>query len=138
VVLQGRYITHTALPCSGVMPERVTIVTSFRPKNPLLVDDNSCANTRNKSHLSELYYQWTTYRLEVMAQRARLAAEALKARYENNVKATDPEGKSGLCRADTVDVDEVKQWSEDMIKYIQQTMHEMRPLEAHEKGLPDE
>lgn len=111
------------------MSERVTIVTSFRPKDPLKVDDNSCLNTRNKSHLSELYYQWTTYRLEVMAQRARLAAEALKERYEKNIKETDPEGKGGLCRVDTVNVDEVREWSEDMMKYIQATMHEMRPLE---------
>ena len=24
------------------MPERITIVTSFRPKDPMLVDDSSC------------------------------------------------------------------------------------------------
>ncbi|KAH7231864.1 hypothetical protein B0J15DRAFT_357848, partial [Fusarium solani] len=71
VLLQGRYITHTAAPVTN-MPERVTIVTSFRPKNPLLVDDTTNKNVRNKSHLTELYYQWTTYRLDVIAQRARI------------------------------------------------------------------
>lgn len=110
------------------MPERVTIVTSFRPKNPLLVDDTTNANIRNKSHHSELYYQWTTYRLDVMAQRAQLAAKALRERYEKNVQESDPEGKAGLCRVDTVDVEEVKKWSEEMIKYINDTTYEMRPL----------
>ncbi|KAI5458825.1 hypothetical protein BGZ63DRAFT_416378 [Mariannaea sp. PMI_226] len=77
VLLQGRYISHTAAPVTN-MPERVTIVTSFRPKNPLLLDETTHANVRNKSHLTELYYQWTTYRLDVMAQRAQIAADALR------------------------------------------------------------
>lgn len=63
------------------MPERVTIVISFRPKSPLLLDETTNANVRNKSHLSELYFQWTTYRLEVLAERARIAVEALKESY---------------------------------------------------------
>lgn len=127
VLLQGRYILHTAAPVTN-MPERITIVTSFRPKNPVLPDETTNANTRDKSHHSELYYQWTTYRLDVMAQRARLAAEALRERYEKTVRESDPEGKGGLCRVNTVDVEEVKQWSEEMMKYIQATMYEMRPM----------
>lgn len=111
------------------MPERITIVTSFRPKNPLLVDDTTNANVRDKSHLTELYYQWTTYRLEVIAQRAQSAAQALKERYEKNVRESDNEGKKGLCRVETVNFDEVQKWSEDMITYVQKTMYEMRPIE---------
>ncbi|KAM0198944.1 hypothetical protein ACHAPI_003388 [Fusarium lateritium] len=126
-LLQGRYITHTAAPCEN-MPERITIVTSFRPKNPLLIDETTNANVRNKSHLGELYYQWSTYRLEVMAQRAQIAADALKERYAKNVAESDPEGKPGCCKAETVNVEEVKKWGEDMIKYINETMHEMRPV----------
>lgn len=110
------------------MPERVTIVTSFRPKNPLLVDDMTNANVRNKSHLSELYYQWTVYRLDVLAERARLAADALRSRYAQNVEQSDTEGKHGLCRVDTVDVAEVENWVAEQTKYMQQTLHEMRPL----------
>jgi hypothetical protein len=111
------------------MPERVTIVTSFRPKNPLLIDDMTNANVRNKSHLSELYYQWTVYRLDVLAERARLAADMLRARYAKNVAESDPEDKQGLCRVDTVDVAEVEKWVADQTKYMQQTLHEMRPLD---------
>lgn len=87
-------------------------------------------NIRNKSHLSELYYQWTTYRLDVLSQRAQLAADALRQRYEDNVRDSDPEGRKGLCKVDTVDVAEVEKWVEEQIKYMQQTLHEMRPLET--------
>ncbi|KAI1092928.1 hypothetical protein F5B19DRAFT_178545 [Rostrohypoxylon terebratum] len=127
VLLQGRYITRTATPATN-MPERVTIVTSFRPKNPLLVDDMTNANVRNKSHLTELYYQWTTYRLEVIAQRARGALDALHERYAKNVAKSDPEGKGGLCKVETVSQEEIQKWCADMIKYLQDTTHEMRPV----------
>ncbi|KAI0390526.1 hypothetical protein F5Y17DRAFT_471621 [Xylariaceae sp. FL0594] len=38
VVLQGRYIEHQALQTRGIA-ERITMVTSFRPRNPLVRDD---------------------------------------------------------------------------------------------------
>lgn len=126
--MQGRYITHIAA-LSTNMPERVVIVTSFRPKNPLLVDETTNANVRNKSHLSELYYQWTTYRLDVVAQRAQLAAMSLREKYTRAVAESDPDGKGGLCRVETVNQEEVHKWAEDMIKYIQETLYEMRPME---------
>ncbi|KAI3527319.1 hypothetical protein CSPX01_17065 [Colletotrichum filicis] len=124
VLLQGRYISHTAAPVEN-MPERVTVVTSFRPKNPLLVDDTTNANVRNKSHLTELYYQWTTYRLEVMAHRARSALTKLQERYAKNVAESDPEGKPGLCRVETVSSEEINRWCVEMIKYLQDTTSEM-------------
>ncbi|KAL2009229.1 hypothetical protein VTN00DRAFT_7423 [Thermoascus crustaceus] len=127
VILQGRYITHTAAPATN-MPERVTIVTSFRPRDPTLLDETTNANVRNKSHLTELYYQWTTYRLDVLAERARIAAEALRERYEENVKKTDKEGKKGLCRVETVNVAKMEKWANEQITYLNQTLYEMRPL----------
>jgi hypothetical protein len=128
-ILQGRYITHTAAPAEN-MPERITVVTSFRPKDPTLTDETTNQNIRNKSHLTELYYQWTTYRLEVLAQRALAAKKALEDRYEKNVRESDPEGRPGLCRKETVDVEEVNKWGEEQINYIRQTLWEMRPLEG--------
>lgn len=130
MVLQGRYIKHTAAPTAN-MPERVTIVTSFRPRDPMLVDETTNANIRNKSHLSELYFQWTTYRLDVLAERARIAAQALREKYEQNVQESDKEGKSGLCRVETVNIAEIEKWANDQIAYIQQTLHEMRPLDEN-------
>ena len=129
-MLQGRYISHTAAPVTN-MPERVTVVTSFRPKNATLVDDTTNANIRNKSHLTELYYQWTQYRLDNLAERCRLAAEELRERYKKNVEESDPEGKPGQCLVETVNVKEVQEWAEKQIKFIQETVHEMRPLNAN-------
>lgn len=114
------------------MPERITIVTSFRPRNPTLLDETTNANIRNCSHLTELYYQWTTYRLDVLAQRAQIAADELKKRYEANVRISDPEGKKGLCRVQTVDIAEVEKWVKEQVHYMEQTLHEMRPLEIYE------
>lgn len=127
MILQGRYITHTAAPAAN-MPERITIVTSFRPRNPTLLDEMTNANIRNKSHLSELYFQWTTYRLDVLAQRAQIAAKELREKYEKNVKQSDPEGKKGLCRVETVDVKAIEAWVENQTKYMKETLYEMRPL----------
>ncbi|KEF55865.1 uncharacterized protein A1O9_07445 [Exophiala aquamarina CBS 119918] len=127
-ILQGRYITHTAAPAAN-MPERITIVTSFRPKDPTLLDETTNANVRNKSVLTELYYQWTTYRLDVLAQRALIAKKELEDRYKKNVEMSDPDGKPGMCRKETVNVEEVQKWGMEQIEYIRQTLHEMRPLE---------
>jgi hypothetical protein len=133
-MLQGRYIRHTAAPVTN-MPERITVVTSFRPKNPLLIDDTTNANVRGKSHLPELYYQWTQYRLNNLAERCRLAAEELRERYQKNVEESDPEGKPGLCLVETVNVKEVEEWAGKQIKFIQDTIYEMRPLDANETRL---
>jgi hypothetical protein len=61
----------------------------------------------------------------VIAQRARIAADALKERYAKNVAKSDAEGKAGLCRVETVHPEEIKKWSEEMIKYIRDTTEEM-------------
>ena len=128
-ILQGRYITHTAAPASN-MPERITVVTSFRPRNPELLDESTNMNIRNKSHLPELYYQWTTYRLDVLAERARMAAERLRKRYEENVQVQEGDAtKKGLCRIETVDVKEVEAWVKEQTAYMEKTSWEMRPLE---------
>lgn len=128
-ILQGRYITHTAAPAAN-MPERITIVTSFRPRNPTLPDETTNMNIRNKSHLSELYYQWTTYRLKVMEERMRKAREALEKRYEEECGLDELSGgKKGLCRRETVDVKEVEGWVKEQVEYMEKTLWEMRPLE---------
>ncbi|KPM42833.1 hypothetical protein AK830_g3742 [Neonectria ditissima] len=128
VVLQGRHISHVALPATN-MPERITIVTSFRPRDPTLADETTNANVRDESHLTELFYQWSTYRLDNLAVRANVMASALRERYAQNVKKSDRDALPGMCRSETVNYDEMKDWVEEQIKYLQQTLHEMRPLE---------
>lgn len=63
-----------------------------------------------------------------MAQRARSALKDIQDKYERNVAESDPEGKPGLCMVETVNQEEMQKWCADMIKYIQDTMHEMRPV----------
>jgi hypothetical protein len=110
------------------MPERITIVTSFRPKDPMLVDDSSLVNVRNKSQLSEIYYQWATYRLRNLAKRIDGLVDDIDAKYQANVEKTDSDQKGGFCQADTIDVPELEKWSKAQIDYMQKTLYEMRPL----------
>ncbi|KAK0647053.1 hypothetical protein B0T16DRAFT_172228 [Cercophora newfieldiana] len=70
VVLQGRYIEHQALRALGAM-ERITMVTSYRPRSPRVRDDTVLTTVRPISDLSELYYQFAKYRLEIMEERIR-------------------------------------------------------------------
>ncbi|CAD6575665.1 MAG: hypothetical protein ASARMPREDX12_004190 [Alectoria sarmentosa] len=77
VVLQGRYIEHQALRALG-STERVTMVTSFRPKCHTFRDDTVLTTVRPISNLSELYYQFSEYRLEILEERIRDQLKAMR------------------------------------------------------------
>lgn len=70
MILQGRYITHQALRALGAR-ERITSVTSFRPRSSLIKDNSVLKTVRPISNLSELYYDYVTYRLEILEDRLR-------------------------------------------------------------------
>ncbi|MCJ1287187.1 hypothetical protein MMC26_006535 [Xylographa opegraphella] len=70
VVLQGRYIEHQALRALGTA-ERITMVTSFRPRCPDQRDDTVLTTVRAISNLPELYFQFSEYRLEILEERIR-------------------------------------------------------------------
>ncbi|KAK7916817.1 hypothetical protein PG985_010425 [Apiospora marii] len=70
VVLQGRYIEHQALRALGTA-ERISMVTSFRPRNPIVRDDTVLTTVRPISNLPELYNQFCEYRLEMLEERVR-------------------------------------------------------------------
>ncbi|KAK0703877.1 hypothetical protein B0T26DRAFT_628427, partial [Lasiosphaeria miniovina] len=70
VVMQGRYIEHAALPAVGAV-ERITMVTSYRPRSAAVRDDTVLTTVRPISRLPELYDQFATYRLEMVAERVR-------------------------------------------------------------------
>ncbi|KAL6708740.1 hypothetical protein ACN47E_002436 [Coniothyrium glycines] len=78
VILQGRYITHQALRALGAK-ERITAVTSWRPRSPFVKDDSVLRTVRPVSDLNELYPTFAEYRLEMMEQRLRKAREELRA-----------------------------------------------------------
>ncbi|CAL8577011.1 hypothetical protein XPA_002869 [Xanthoria parietina] len=77
VVLQGRYIEHQALRALGTT-ERITMVTSFRPRSPNLPDDTVLTTVRPVSNLSELYSQYSEYRLEILEERVRMQLRVLR------------------------------------------------------------
>ncbi|KAJ4370483.1 hypothetical protein N0V83_005003 [Neocucurbitaria cava] len=85
VVLQGRYITHQALRALGAK-ERITAVTSWRPRSPFVKDDTELRTVRPVSDLNELYYDFADYRLEIMEQRCRRAREMMRARRQDGGK----------------------------------------------------
>ncbi|KAL2002444.1 hypothetical protein VTN02DRAFT_6752 [Thermoascus thermophilus] len=70
VVLQGRYLEHQALRALGTT-ERITMVTSFRPRSPAVKDDTVLTTVRPISDLGELYHQFAEYRFEILEDRLR-------------------------------------------------------------------
>lgn len=127
--MQGRHVSHIAIP-AGNMPERITLVTSFRPRSPLLADDSSLMNVRTKSLLPELYYQWVQYRLRLLSDRFKHEADVLEGKYNDAVKLGDSERRPGYCRTETVDLEALTKWMDDQMRYMRQTLFEMRPVTA--------
>ncbi|KAK1625413.1 hypothetical protein BDP81DRAFT_463939 [Colletotrichum phormii] len=76
VIPQGRYVEHQALAAIGGA-ERITMITSFRPRNPCVKDDSVLTSIRPISEHSELYYQWAKYRVEVVQERLKTFLKTL-------------------------------------------------------------
>ena len=70
MILQGRYIEHQALRVLGGT-ERITMVTSFRPKSAFVKDDTVLTTVRSISDLPEIYSQYSEYRFEILEERLR-------------------------------------------------------------------
>lgn len=74
VVMQGRYIEHQALRASSVdgrARERISMVTCFRPRSPHARDETILTGVRGISIKSDMYAQYTEYRLEMLEERIR-------------------------------------------------------------------
>ena len=56
------------------------MVTSFRPKSALVQDDTVLHTVRAISDLSELYFQYTEYRLENLEERIRAHLKSIRDR----------------------------------------------------------
>ena len=83
--MQGRYITHEALRALGAR-ERITMVTSFRPKSPFVADDSVLSSVRPVSQLSELYYEFSEYRLQILEERVRTKLSEVRKRHHAGKK----------------------------------------------------
>src|SRR5277367_5274583 len=60
--------------------ERISMVTSFRPKSAFIKDDTVLTTVRAISDLSELYSQYTEYRLEMLEERIRAHLKEIRER----------------------------------------------------------
>ncbi|EKV13329.1 2OG-Fe(II) oxygenase superfamily domain-containing protein [Penicillium digitatum] len=83
VVMQGRYIEHQALKAFGGR-ERISMVTSFRAKSPHIRDETVLTGVRPICNLSELYTQYTEYRLEILEERIRIKLQQERQREKAN------------------------------------------------------
>jgi len=111
--MQGRYITHQALRALGTQ-ERITMVTSFRPKSPFLADDSVLTTVRGISDLSELYYEYGRYRLEMLEERIRVELK--------RVREAHAAGKKTDTKA-------IKQFLDEQERFLKRTNDEMVPEE---------
>ncbi|KAL3463535.1 hypothetical protein BJX64DRAFT_298905 [Aspergillus heterothallicus] len=111
VVMQGRYIEHQALKALGGR-ERISMVTCFRPKSPLVKDETVLVGVRGISNISELYTQYTEYRLEILEERIRHRLRQERARETAKKPFDVPEVKRFLA--------EQKVFLESMLTEIQE------------------
>ncbi|RHZ58849.1 uncharacterized protein CDV56_107140 [Aspergillus thermomutatus] len=82
-ILQGRYIEHRALRALGIT-ERITMVTSFRPRSPAIPDHTVLTTIRPISDLGELYHQFAEYRFEILEDRLRGVNKYMRDRKRAN------------------------------------------------------
>lgn len=81
--MQGRYIEHQALKAHGGR-ERISMITSFRPRSPLIKDESVLTGVRPISNVAELYAQYTEYRVESLQERLRAFQKSQQRRNKGN------------------------------------------------------
>ena len=116
--MQGRYLTHQAMRARGAR-ERITSVTSFRPKSAFLKDDSVLRTVRPVSHLDGLYSDFAGYRLEMVASRVQQELKRLAAGGKFDVLAH-------------------KKFLEEIIAFAEHTNREIVEETKVEKGYLDE
>ncbi|GAA6023443.1 hypothetical protein JCM10207_004414 [Rhodosporidiobolus poonsookiae] len=120
VVMQGRYLEHAALKAYNV-PERMAMVTSFRPRDPMLEDSSVLSTIRFISKKNRLNYQWTTYRFKLLEERFAAVHAELEAKKAAHGPEDDMDGRGG---AEVVNVGEMSKWIDQQIAYLQLTKDE--------------
>ncbi|KNG87868.1 hypothetical protein ANOM_003867 [Aspergillus nomiae NRRL 13137] len=83
VIMQGRYIEHQALKAFGGR-ERISMVTSLRPKSPFVRDETSIRPLLPITPRNTLYYQYVEYRLENLEERVRHLLKVIRQQKKAN------------------------------------------------------
>lgn len=112
-ILQGRLIEHIAPSPLGAS-ERITMVTSYRAKNPLIRDDSVLSTVKPEinfgSRYNDFYPDWIKYRSEIIIERINHLNEKVKAERESG-KKFDKESSIDCLK--------------DIEKYLSHTVNEM-------------
>ena len=107
-MMQGSAITHVALRAMGG-GERITMVTSFRPKGHEGRDGSTLRTVKKISNLDILFNQWSSYRMDLVARRANAMYKRLQ---ESNMSSEE------IKR-------EMSKWVEEQVMYLKNTISEM-------------
>ena len=118
IILQGRYIEHQALRAYGGC-ERITSVTSFRPKHHSFPDDTVLTTVRPVSDLDVLYKQFAEYRFSM-----------LHARLDDQLKA--------LRSREGFDTQAVKDFMKEQEAFLAHMNAQMVPKEMVKQGVIDD
>lgn len=108
VMMQGGCIEHIALKAIG-SGERITMVTSFRPRDPTAKDVSNLGNVKASSRWDQLFKHWTTYRLEVLEKRSKLLRDQVASGKFTGVEIAKL----------------VEEWNEEQFAYMKHTAVEM-------------
>ncbi|OJJ83773.1 uncharacterized protein ASPGLDRAFT_74571, partial [Aspergillus glaucus CBS 516.65] len=119
VILQGRYIEHQALRALGTT-ERISMVTSFRPRSAAIKDDTVLTTVRAVSNLNELYHQFAEYRFEMLEERCRNINRHMRDQKRAN-RAFDTRG--------------VRDFIREQIEFLEHMEREIVPNELVKKGV---
>lgn len=122
VLMQGGYINHAALPCNNAV-ERITMVTSFRPKR-LTEDITNLRNIRNCSNNFELYDQYLSSRVDLVGQTLATYKSQLAQRRKS---IEDAYGSRGGLKAPTVDFDELRALRNFVDNVFSNALEQMKP-----------
>jgi hypothetical protein len=77
--------------------ERITMITAFKPRDPLVMDDSVLTTIRPITDHSELYFQWTEYRIEVLQERLRIMMKMMEQQHRSG-KKTDKDRIKAFLR----------------------------------------
>lgn len=111
--MQGRYIEHQALKAFGGR-ERISMVTCLRPRDPCVKDETILTGVRGISDLSELYMQYTEYRLEVL---------------EGRIRAQLKEQRRRELAKRPFDIPAVRGWLEEQKRFVESMLEEIYEVE---------
>ena len=110
--MQGRYLNHAALKAFGGR-ERISQITSLRPRSPLADDESVLTGVRPISNTSDLYTLWTRYRLESIEARI---GDKLKRERERESFGRD------------FDLNGMRSWFLRNIAFMQATVDELQEV----------